>query len=276
MAALDRLGWAAGVAFESYGLRLGVRVDQPHALERIEGILPPGWRRRRSPVVDHLYSFVAGAGAGPHVRKFSLAYAGSTRIARTLDREEALDALASSLRLYVAEAARGRVFVHAGVVGWRGTAIVVPGRSGSGKSRLVAALVRAGAAYYSDEYAVFDRFGRVHPYPAPLSWRDEGKTSSIPVDELGEPPGPPLPVGLLACSRYDPEARWRPRALTRGRGMLVLLANTIPARRKPQAVMAALRRAVSRARVWEGRRGEAEETAESLLHGAAPQSEVVA
>jgi hypothetical protein len=265
MAALDRLGWAAGVAFESYGLHLGVRVDEPDALERIERVLPPGWRPCHSPVVDHLYSFVAGARGGSHVRKFSLAYSGSTRIARTLDPEEALDALASSLRLYVAETARDRVFVHAGAVGWRGTAIVVPGRSCSGKSRLVAALVRAGATYYSDEYAVFDRFGRVHPYPAPLSWREEGRTRHIPADELGEPPGRPLPVSLIACARYDPAARWQPRALTPGRGMLALLANTIPARRRPQAVMAALKQAVSRARVWEGRRGEAEETAALLL-----------
>jgi hypothetical protein len=270
MAALDRLGWAGGLAFESYGLRLGVRVDRPEALEGVEAVLPPGWRPRRSPVVDHVFSLVAGGG-DRRVRRFSFAYSGAIRIARTLDPEEALDALASSLRLYVAEAARDRVFVHAGVVGWRGRAIVVPGRSGSGKSRLVAALVRAGATYYSDEYAVFDSRGRVHPYPAPLCWRDEGRAARrIPAEELGGPAGRALRVGLVADARYEPGGSWQPSALSPGRGLLLLLANTIPARRKPRAVMAALSQAVAQARVWSGRRGEAEETAALLL-----ESEVV-
>ena len=43
------------------------------------------------------------------------------------------------------------------IVTWgRGRAIVIPGRTFSGKSTLVAELVRAGATYYSDEYAVED------------------------------------------------------------------------------------------------------------------------
>ena len=60
---------------------------------------------------------------------------------------------------------RERVFVHAGVVGWKGHAIVIPGRSRSGKTTLVAELVKAGAEYYSDEFAVLDAEGRVHPFP---------------------------------------------------------------------------------------------------------------
>ena len=72
----------------------------------------------------------------------------------------------------IAEVARNRVFVHAGVVGWKGRAIVIPGRSYSGKSTLVSELIRAGAAYYSDEYAVFDSRGRVYPFAKPLEMRD--------------------------------------------------------------------------------------------------------
>ena len=41
---------------------------------------------------------------------------------------------------------------------------MVPGRSLSGKSTLVLSFVERGADYYSDEYAVFDSEGRVHPY----------------------------------------------------------------------------------------------------------------
>jgi len=81
------------------------------------------------------------------------------------------EAFETDLQLYVAEMAPRRLFVHAGVVGWRGQAIIIPGRTFTGKTTLVAALVKAGATYYSDEYAVLDVRGRVHPYARPLGIR---------------------------------------------------------------------------------------------------------
>jgi hypothetical protein len=180
----------------------------------------------------------------------------------------ALDAFESDVRLYVAERARRRVFVHAGVVGWRGRAIVIPGRSFSGKSSLVAALVRAGATYYSDEYAVFDEQGRVHPFLSPLSLRnkDAERPTRHRAESLGRPPGgKPLTVGLVAVSEYRAGARWRPRQLTPGQGILALLANTVPARERPAAALAALQQAVVHAPVLKGMRGEAAEVADLLL-----------
>src|SRR5260221_5508655 len=175
MAKVDRLGWAAGLSFVSYGRSIGVRVSSPEILARVERLLPPGWTRSPSPIVKRLYSlFVGGDGPRPGVRRLHLAYANTLRIARTANLDLALEALESDLRLYVAERARRRVFVHAGVVGWRGRAIVIPGRSFSGKSSLTAELVRAGATYYSDEYAVFDSRGRVHPFAKPLEIRQNG------------------------------------------------------------------------------------------------------
>jgi len=58
------------------------------------------------------------------------------------------------------------------VVAWRGRAILLPGRSYVGKSTLVMELVRAGAVYYSDEYAVLDARGRVHPFAQPVALRE--------------------------------------------------------------------------------------------------------
>jgi hypothetical protein len=49
--------------------------------------------------------------------------------------------------------------------------MVLPGKSFAGKTTLVAALVRAGAEYWSDEYAVLDANGDVHPYAG--CWRDQ-------------------------------------------------------------------------------------------------------
>jgi hypothetical protein len=176
--------------------------------------------------------------------------------------------LESDLQLFVAEAARRRVFVHAGVVGWRGRALLIPGRSFTGKTSLVAALVRAGATYYSDEYAVLDARGRVHPYPRLLSIREAGSDTPrrCPPEALGGRAGSrPLPVGLVAVTQYRPGARWRPRALTAGQAALALLDNTVPALRKPAAVLDALQQVVSHAALLKGARGEAEEAAEALL-----------
>ena len=75
---------------------------------------------------------------------------------------------------------------HAGVVGWRGRAIVIPGRSHAGKSTLVAELVRRGAVYYCDEFAVLHETGRVHPYRrTPVLTQVSYTLSSPPVKQRG-------------------------------------------------------------------------------------------
>ena len=62
--------------------------------------------------------------------------------------------------------------VHGGVVAHDGRALLLPGPTHAGKSTLVAELVRRGAPYFSDEYALIDADGRVHPYPRALLLRD--------------------------------------------------------------------------------------------------------
>jgi hypothetical protein len=269
MAKIDRLGWAAGISFTSYGLPIGVRVNDPAIMERIRTILPPGWKPARSPIVDWLYSLrVVGVSSASNVRRFHLLYENAGRLGRTMDFEDLLERLESSIQLYVAEAAQRRVFVHAGVVGWRGRAIVLPGPSHAGKTSLVAALVRAGATYYSDEYAVFDSSGRVHPYPRLMSIRGrEGeRTRRCPPEALGGRSGSkPLPVGLVVVSEYQPGARWRPAPLSPGRAALALLSNTVPARTRPAAALATLHQVVSQSAALKGRRGEAEQTADAIL-----------
>jgi hypothetical protein len=47
--------------------------------------------------------------------------------------------------------------------------------------------------------------------------------------------------------------------------VLALLANTVPARQRPAAALAALRQAVAEASILKGMRGEAEEVAGVLL-----------
>jgi len=270
MEKLDRLGWAAGLAFTAYGVSVGVRVSDRSVLERVRALLPPGWKPAGKPTVRRLYSLIVGGPtARPGVRRFNLLYSDAARLLRTHDLEEALAQLELDLELYIADRAPRRTFVHAGVVGWNGQAIVIPGDSFSGKSSLVKALVKAGASYYSDEFAVLDERGRVHPYPISLTirpTRDGGPPMKYRAEELGGIAGVcPLPVGLVLITRYVSGTRFRPRPLSAGRAVLELLAHTLPARRRPGRVLDILSRVVSQALVLRGTRGEAEETARQIL-----------
>ena len=260
---IDRLAWRAGTCFDAYGLRVGVRFNDPALLERLSPHLPPGWRpvRLRRGRPDLLGLGVAARHPRASVGRV---YAGGQRRALAKDLGQAFAVLESEIRQSVAAAARGRTFVHAGVVGWRGRAILVPGRSRSGKTTLVAELVKAGAAYYSDEFAVLDRRGRVHPFAKSLSIREGGCARHEVVrrrhaEELGGSCGErPLPVGLVVLASYRPGAEWRPARSRAGQAVLEMLAHTVPARLRPEASLAALERAVARATVAAGRarRGE--------------------
>ncbi len=268
MARLDRVGWAAGTCIDAYGARIGIRVNHAALLERLPSLLPPGWKPLAAPRVDELHSLVLGGATRTRARAFNLVYWGIARRARTLDLEEALAVLEADLRLNAAAAATRRVFVHAGVVAHRGRAIVLPGRSGAGKTTLVAALVRAGATYYSDEFAVLDGRGRVYPFAKPLSLRDPESAGvrSVTAEALGGVSGTrPLRAGLVFLSSYRPGTRWRPARLTPGGALLKLVPHTVPVRRRPEASLRSLTAMVEGALVLKSARGEAEEVAPLLL-----------
>jgi hypothetical protein len=190
------------------------------------------------------------------------------QIAGPFDLRLALGVLDAELRMYVALHAPDHVFVHARVVGVDGHAIVLPGRSFAGKTTLVAALVKAGAEYWSDEYAVLDADGLVHPYPKPLSVRinDTRETDEQPVESLGGRAGnKALPVAVIAFTSYRPGVAWALRARTSGEGAVKLLEHSIAARSRPEQVLAAVRRAATDAVVFEGERGDAALAASALL-----------
>lgn len=279
MAKLDRLGWTDGIAFESHGARIGIRANDPAIFDTLPALLPPGAKPADSPIVEDLFSLIVGRdqpGARLPLRYFHLLYWGSGRLSRTLDLDDALGALRSSLHFAVALRAQPYLFVHAGVVGWRGRAIVLPGRSASGKSTLVAALVRAGATYYSDEYAVFDEQGRVHPYPKPLTLRGANGSGILPEDAAFSAPGEsePLPVGLVVVTSYRSEARWRPRILSPGQAALALFDNTVAARARPDVALATFKHALGDAIALQSRRGEAAALVRPLLGRISPGEEV--
>lgn len=131
-------------------------------------------------------------------------------------------------------------------------------------------LVRAGATYLSDEFAIIDSRGRVHPFAKPLSIRGAGgcdlHVSRPSAEDLGgHSATEPLPIGLVVLATHEPGAEWRPQKLTTGQAVIEMLAHTVPARLRPAASLQALERAVGPATVLKGKRGEAALVAKHLL-----------
>jgi len=181
---------------------------------------------------------------------------------------QALEQLRRDLMVHVANYAPDRVFVHAGVVGWRGRAIVLPGPSFAGKTTLVAELVRAGATYYSDEYAVLDADGLVHPYARDLQMRNPGSPEQrgVPIESLNGLAGTaPLPAAQVVFAEYVSGANWNPQPVSTGMAVLEMLRHTIPVQRTPARVMATLTRMMRDAKAFRSARGEARAAAEALL-----------
>jgi hypothetical protein len=248
------------MGFEAFGVAAALTVSPANLLDRVRALLPPGWASVPPPADASRFSISLSDGA-------FVVGVDDVRQARNRDRDLALGVLDAQIRAHVAFHAPGRIFVHAGVVGHAGGAIVIPGLSFSGKTTLVAALVREGATYYSDEYAVLDEQGLVHPYPRLLSIRDGGPAGTDrSAESLGGTVGTePLPMALLAVTSYLPGARWAPERRSPGDGAMALLANTVPARDRPREALGAVSRAAAPALVLEGERGEAAEAAADLL-----------
>ena len=264
---------AAVLRGEAYGVVFEARVDDRRLLPAVRARFPPGSRATRKPpatVLSLVHELSGTERRSARSRQTSpLALGLSVRndgqlVARGMSHARALDVFESELQLAVARLARPEVFVHAGVVAVDGRAIVVPGRSGTGKTTLVRALVDAGATYYSDEYAVLDVEGRVHPYARRPSVRVRaGHKERHPVPRhRGRGPAP---VALVIETRYRPDGRWDPAPLSAGECVLALLANTVPARDRPADVLAALARATEGARAYSSERGSASRTARALI-----------
>lgn len=260
MQKVDRLGWATHACFDAFGLRIGLRSNDPAFMREVEPFLPP---LRRAAAgrgeVDRLYSVWCGRDKG-RVRGLSLVYADAILVGRARARDLAYAALGRDLKIFVAQFATREVLVHAGVVAWNGAAIVLPGRSESGKSTMVASLLAAGAAYYSDEYAVV-RDGRIWPYPAPLHLRgaDGAGERWIEVDrELGATVGRrPLRPALVLLTEYQRGGFWRePRRLSTGAAVAETMWHVAAARERPAFVIDTLTQAFSGARAYQGARGD--------------------
>ena len=255
-------------AIATFGLRIGVMIEPPELRDEALLRLPPGWEPTDWTDLDREVRLERAPDDGDGETddaRYRVVIDGEETVAK-VGSTAALDRFENAIQYYVAEFADPWLFIHAGAVAWRGAAIVLPGRSFSGKSTLVHALVDAGATYLSDEYAVFDADGRVWPYRRRLSLRTGPFGPARRVDHVTDPVDGPLTVGIIALLKYDAEAGWEVEPLTPAQAVMGLCDNTVAIQRRPKDALEFLVRVANGAQSIKGTRGDAREAALALLH----------
>jgi hypothetical protein len=269
----DNVGDTEGfqISFQSYGVKIGVRADSGGMAYEIKNELskinPSGFEIIDDSQVEHLYEIKSKN------KSFEILKDGEL-LNLWESEENPLSYLQSQIRLTVAEYAKSKVFLHAGAVGWKGRAIIIPAHSFSGKSTLVAELVKRGALYYSDDFAVLDKNGLLHPFHRQLSLRgfeDKYKQVDFSVEALGGKAGAePLPVGLVLITKYREGGKnpknWKPQILSDGQGIMEILSHTIPIRYNPKFSLEVLNKVSKRAIICKSQRGDASNFASLLLN----------
>lgn len=182
--------------------------------------------------------------------------------------EAVTEHIEGDLHHWLATYTKDYLFVHAGCASWRDRAIVIPGRSYAGKTTLTQALLEAGATYYSDDYAIIDPSGAIHPFPRLLRVRHQRQRPSARVDpvESNWPVGiEPVRAGIIAALTFDAEMGWNVEPLTSGGGALSLLDNTVAARERPEDALRMMSTAMLGAIAIKGTRDDADASALRLL-----------
>lgn len=276
----DRLGWIAGRTWRLLDLRIGMRAGPDPAtaeavLDRMAACMPARAVPSQDAEADMVLSVLAPRNRpDSHVRRHTISYFAAMPLYRGDSLDDALEVMAHWTEVMAGLVSRGHVFVHAGAVEVGGRAVIVPGRSRAGKSTLTAALLSAGAGYLSDEYAVVDGEGMVHPFPRPLQirssrcrTREPGETCRrVDAGEYGARAATgPVPAGLVVRSVYHPSAEWTPRSMSASETLVTLMRNTLWVRNRPADAAAYLGAVAERAGGLAGLRGDAGKAAADIV-----------
>jgi len=260
------------ISFQSFGVKIGVRAESSDLINEIKNDLskinPNGFDIIDDSQIEHLFEIKPEENKGIEIikdGKLLISWSHEMSI---------LPFLQSQIRLTIAEFAESKVFLHAGAVGWKGRAILIPARSFSGKSTLVAELVKRGASYYSDDYAVLDQEGLLHPFHRQLSLRgfeDKYQQVDFSVESLGgKASSEPIPIGIVLITKYKEGNKnpknWKPQILTGGRGIMEILSHTIPIRYNPKFSLEVLNKVSKHAIICKSQRGDATEFTSLLLN----------
>ncbi len=252
------------VRYSAYGVTLAIEVD-PDLLDSLPSPLIPGASLQQPDDQSPAALFTFHRVTGPDGAQVYAAAENGAYVFATPDLDAAVRAFESRIHQYVAAESDQFVFVHAGVVCHRGEAILIPGRSHSGKSTLIAALVESGLEYYSDEYAILDLDGRVHAFPRQLRLRPDMAVPGGPAVAGNVEATNALPVRWVFHIQHKEDAIWDPRPLNPGETLLALLENTVAVRRQSELTVKTLKLAVSSAKGVKTERAGASAAAAAIL-----------
>jgi hypothetical protein len=265
-------------AISAHGARIGVRMEAHEHLEEILRQLPHQSTLIEPSTLDREYQIIRrGPDEEPHAIEGFYIHSDDKLAAFAPDGDQLVSTVASLLQISVAEYARPHLFIHAGVVGLNGTAIVLPGSSFAGKSTLVAALVNAGATYFSDEYAVLDMEGQVHPYARDLSLRDGPLGPSARIDlrhrgPCGDDADKSLSIRTVAMLKFKHGSGWQVEKLSNGMGVLAICEHVVAIRRRPADALSILGKVVETASVFQGIRGDLDSAVSFLTDNSVPRA----
>jgi hypothetical protein len=261
------------IKFQAFGVKIGIKAEKQSYLKKVfqllNKIFPYGLETVSQKEIEYHFYIKSNE------EKLLELYRNEEKVIEGLrDKKIFFEMAESQIRITVAEFAVGKVFLHAGVIGWKGQAIVIPARSFSGKTTLVAELIKKGALYYSDEYAVLDENGNVYPFPKWLSMRgiiDAYTQLDCSVESFGATAGTDaIPVGMVLIASYNENKKipkkWNPKVLTPGQGIMEILPHTLPIRNNPEFVLKVLNNLANRAIIVKSIRGDAVEFADTLLN----------
>ena len=223
--------------------------------------------------VSSVLSLVSGAGG------WSLREGAGQPLAESPDWHVPAEALLMRLNALLLAAAP-LLAVHAGVVRLPGgDVLAMPAESGTGKSTMTAALVRAGAAYISDEALVLGQGLAVTAYPRPLLLAPDRALAlglGEPVLRAGEVAYPPASLGEVVTAQEPLRLRHVVRLVRRPGPVSLqrlpaldsaplLLANAFNHFEDPRAAFEIAAEVATGCQVWELGYSEAAEAADVLL-----------
>jgi hypothetical protein len=180
-------------------------------------------------------------------RRGLLTYRGGQKVATSDTEASLLIRLMWEINQEAIQRTTNSVLVHAAAASCEGQGIVLPAAMESGKTTLVAALIRAGFRYLTDEAAAFELgTGVLQPYPKPLSvdpqtfnvipdlwdaltpgFEDKAWTQYLIRADSIRPGafGGPCPVRYVISPKYSPGLSTSLERVSRAAGLVMLLEN---------------------------------------------------
>jgi len=253
--------------YTTHGITIEVGANTPELLGQLTQRLPNGSQSaadRKTASASFSVRFFEPENDAEHYEL----YRENEMLSDAYELADICDQFESTVGIYVAENSLDYVFIHAGCVSWNGKAILIPGRSYTGKTSLVAMFLKFGATYYSDEFGLLDEEGMLHAYPRSLSLRTQSRSGRLRIaaEEVGALTGSePIPISHVLVTTYQPGEQWRPEVLTAGQTLLALLDNAVCARTDPERTLRLSAKIASCALGLTGSRGEADDFVSQFL-----------